>query len=448
MAVENKAADKVVVAPVGKVVDSRVVVTQLAVKTPVLRTMVVQDKQLVAMAAKAAVNNSFSATGIVGSCYPRRNYSMRNTLKLILVALFCGAEICVFANNPPSLLFAYFVPNDRKPIPGYVERMDRVMQEVQSFYRQSMISNGYGPLTFTMDHDATGKLKVYLVQGKDPMLTYGRKASGQIRDEVKASLLADGINPNSKVLVIFQVLLDRQGDKTVEIGPYVGTGNNRTGTAWFYDDDRLDPSQLASKAPGGYYMRPCSIGHFNSEYIGGIAHELGHAFGLPHVAGLNSNPKHSLMANGNHTYGDELRDEGAGTCLHPASALLLSHCRSFVGDLPEANVSPTVAFTALRGRYETNTLVLDGGIISKPPAFGIIAYNDDKAISGDYDATGWISRVDAGGHFQLRIGNIQPGDFQLRLQIVCVSGATRTFPMDYEVNDQGVPDTNRFTMSK
>lgn len=365
----------------------------------------------------------------------------------VFAATFLGALVCIRASNPPPLLFAYFVPSDRLPIPGYIERMDRVMQEVQNFYRQSMISNGYSPLTFTMDRDSAGQLKVYVVRGKNPMQTYGRKSSGQIRGEVKASLLAAGVNPDSQVLVIFQVLLDRQGDKTIEIGPYVGTGNNLTGTAWFYDDDRLDPRELGSKSPGGFYMWPCSIGHFNSEYIGGIAHELGHALGLPHVAGLKSNPKHSLMANGNHTYGAELRHEGAGTYLHPASAMLLSHCRAFVGDLPEARTRPNVVFTKLRGDWVTNTLVLDGALACKPPAFGIIAYNDNNAIPSDYDATGWISRVDANGNFQLQIGEIKPGDYQLRLQVVCQSGATRTFPIDYHVNDDGVPDLTQFTMS-
>jgi hypothetical protein len=52
------------------------------------------------------------------------------------------------------------------------------------------------------------------------------------------------------VLVIFQVLLERQGDKTIEIGSYVGAGDHYSGTAWFYDDEKLDPGLLGSKSPG------------------------------------------------------------------------------------------------------------------------------------------------------------------------------------------------------
>lgn len=319
-------------------------------------------------------------------------------------------------------MFAYFIPSDRQPIPDYAERIDVIMRRVQDFYRQSMISNGYGPLTFTLDHDASGKLKFFEVHGKNPELTYGNKSSGLVRDEVKAALKAQGINTDSRVLAIFQILRD---------GSYVGSGNNVSGTLWVKDDEKLDPRKF----------------DFAVSRCGGIAHELGHALGCPHVAGPKSNPQRSLMANGNYTFGDELIGKGPGTYLHPASAMLLAHCRSFVGDLPDAKARPNVLFTKLRGQYATNTLVLDGRLICTPPAFGIIAYNDNQAIPGNYDATGWISRVDAYGNFQLRIGEIKSGDYQLRLQVVCYSGATRTFPIDYHVNEDGLPDLNKLTMS-
>ena len=351
----------------------------------------------------------------------------------------------VVAKEAPPLLIAYFVPSDRVAIPGYVERIDRLMQEVQRFYREGMATNGYGPLTFSLDREEDGKLKIWKVQGKEPMLTYGRNSSGAVRNEVKAGLLAKGVNPDARVLVIFQVLLDRQGVKTTEIGSYVGAGDYYSGTAWFYDDEKLDPALLGSKGPGGYYAsREVSLGEFNSHYIGGIAHELGHAFGLPHVAGAAGERRHSLMGDGNHTYGQELRKEGAGSYLHPASALLLARCRALTGDLPGGRTQLKAAFNGLKAAYETNTLILDGVLASTPPAFAVIGYNDNKAIAGDYDATGWVAKVDAAGKFELRIGDIRPGSFELRLQVVGVNGATRTFPIAYTVDGNGIPDTSAF----
>lgn len=178
---------------------------------------------------------------------------------------------------------AYFVPGDREAIPGYVDRLERVMMEVQRFYRDGMASAGYGPKTFALDRDQQGSLKVHLVEGRQPMRDYGRNASGAVRREVHGALAKRGLDVNGETLVIFELLLEWRGEKAVEVGPYCGGGNHLSGTAWVYDDRLLDPRQLGSKEPGGYYHRPCSIGEFNSHYIGGVAHELGHAFGLPHA---------------------------------------------------------------------------------------------------------------------------------------------------------------------
>jgi hypothetical protein len=93
-----------------------------------------------------------------------------------LIAMM-GVAGGALAKDGPPLLIAYFVPGDRVAIPGYAERIDRVMGEVQRFYAQSMATNGYGPLTFSLDRDEAGKLKIWKVQGKEPMHSYGRNSS-------------------------------------------------------------------------------------------------------------------------------------------------------------------------------------------------------------------------------------------------------------------------------
>ena len=181
-------------------------------------------------------------------------------------------------------------------------------------------------MTFRLDRDKAGTLRVHLVRGKRPMLSYGRNASAAVRAEVKAAMAAAGVNVDRETVVIFELLLAWEGGKAMEIGPYCGRGTHLAGTAWVYDDKLLDPNKLPSKAPGGYYRRPVSIGRFNTHYIGGVAHEMGHGFGLPHVCERQADRKtdgRALMGGGNHTYGQEKRGEGPGTFLHPVSAMLL-----------------------------------------------------------------------------------------------------------------------------
>lgn len=83
-----------------------------------------------------------------------------NPAMLAIVLLFGAAA----ADGPPPIRIVCFVPDDRQPIDGYVERLDRVMTEVQRFYRKGMEVAGYGPRTFQLDRDQHGRLRVDLVR--------------------------------------------------------------------------------------------------------------------------------------------------------------------------------------------------------------------------------------------------------------------------------------------
>lgn len=358
---------------------------------------------------------------------------------MLATAMLLGV---IVANEPPPIRIAYFVPSDRQPIEGYVERLDRTMTEVQRFYREGMKAAGYGPKTFRLDRDQQGRLRVDLVHGKHPMHTYGRNASRAVRDEVKAALAPQGVDVDRQTLVIFQVLLDWEGNKATEVGPYVGGGNHLAGTAWVYDDRRLDARLLGSKTPGGYYGRPCSLGEFNSHYIGGVAHELGHAFGLPHDCQRQAERATrglSLMGGGNHTYGQERRGEGPGSFLSAASAMLLAYSRPFAGEQPDARGRPACRLKELDARFEDGKLVLIGAVSARPSAFGIAAFNDWAKIPADYDAVSWVCNTDDKGRFRLEIGEMRPGLSQLRLKVCHINGATSDFAFDYEVDSHGKP---------
>ncbi len=359
--------------------------------------------------------------------------------------LFLSPEVLTAASKPP-LLLVYFVPNDREVIPGYVERLDAVMTEVQRFYRDGMNAAGFGALTFDLERDAQHRLAVHEVKGKLPMSSYGRNASDLVRAEVERALAATGLDANQRTVVIFQVLLEWKDGVATEVGPYVGGGSHLAGTAWVYDDALLDPKKLSSLEPGGYYARPCSIGEFNSHYIGGVAHELGHAFGLPHVAGPRLNPKHSLMGDGNHTYGQERRGEGGGTYLHAASALLLARARPFAGST-DSSAASSCDLDTLKAKFADGQLVLDGTVEPASLALGIVAYNDAVRIPADYDAQAAVSMVGASGKFTVKLDELEPGDYELRLQVCQTNGASTTSAFRYRVDSRRVPDLGPFSSS-
>jgi hypothetical protein len=287
-------------------------------------------------------------------------------------------------------------------------------------------------MTFALPRGADGKLQVLLVRGKEPMEKYGRNASGPVREEVKAAFAKHGINLDRETAVIFQLLLKWDGDRATEIGPYCGGGGHRSGTAWVYDDKLLDPRELGSKKPGGYYHRPTSIGDFNSRYIGGVAHELGHGMGLPHdrQTAADRSKGTSLMGSGNHTYGNNVRGEGTGTFLSPASAMPLATVRIFAGDLPDADRHAPAKLENLETRLDGDRLTISGKVVGAP-AYGLIAYNDPKKPEGDYDAVGWTCKVEPDGRFQVAVGEVSPNEYQIRLRVCHPNGTSTRFAANY-----------------
>src|SRR5512143_1187118 len=62
----------------------------------------------------------------------------------------------------------YFTPANRDPLPTYRERLDRILTDVQDFYRRGMERNGFGPLTFPLERDAEDRLIVHMVRSQRP----------------------------------------------------------------------------------------------------------------------------------------------------------------------------------------------------------------------------------------------------------------------------------------
>lgn len=354
---------------------------------------------------------------------PRRSL----LLTLALTLSFVRADV------PPAVRVVYFLPTDAQPAPNYVARLGRVMAEVQRFYRVGLDRCGYGPLTFQTERDAAGQLRVHLVKGQRKLHEYGRNDAFKIAAEARDQLRAAGLDPSRETILYFAPLLEWRDGKAIELGPYCGLGNALSGACWQFDDERLDPARLSSREPGGYYGRPCTIGEFNSHYVGGVAHELGHAFGLPHDCEQAADKAlgHSLMGGGNHTYGRELRGEQPGAFLSAVSALPLAHHPLFVGSRAGAETPATARLAEIACDVTAQEVTLTGRLVDTPAAYGIAAYNDNEAVPADYDAVGWTCPVDADGRFKLRVGELRDGRYELRLRVCHVNGAASRFAVRY-----------------
>ena len=361
------------------------------------------------------------------------------------------------AREGKKLRVVYFRPKDRKPLKNHVERWDRIMSDIEQFYRDEMRHLGYGDLTLGLEREK-GKLKLHEVVGSsndDGSYTY--KSGGRINGEVAKALAAQGVNAKSETLLIV-CGLSRTEDKKVTIySPYYGMGaNHNRGICLVADSDWLtidglkpDKQKIKLQVKEHRGFEPFTLPRFNTTYIGGTIHELGHGLSLPHNHATKEESKRgtALMGAGNYTYRQEWRKEGKGSFLTNAHAIRLLVHPCFSGTTQQCDEAPELKLKDLKVSFREGKIHLRGMVQAKVPTLALIAYNDGEnggqkryQVNNDYDATTWTSVVNPANEFWIRVGDLKKnGNHQLRLISVHPNGATTTHRLHYTMKE-GVPD--------
>ncbi len=331
---------------------------------------------------------------------------------------------------------------------GHRTRLKGMLEHIRDFYAAEMERNGLGRATFALDLDAAGALVVHEAVGSGTYEDYTQSESGGvIRRDAWAVLRAAGLDPDRETVVLFTNLAtwDPVALTFSHRSPYQGTGGPRGGLAWQLDHPGLDVANLPRKEPmirDREYGR-ISLGKHNSIFIGGIAHELGHALGLPHCRESAEEARTlgtALMGSGNRTYGDPLRGEGKGSFLTPGSALRLASHPLFCGSAKGLDAPSSARFSGLSVTPGRAGFVLSGAVTGAPPVYAVIAYLDPEGGS-DYDARTAVAVPTPDGRFTLDCRELVPGKpSALRLVACLANGATDSTQYEYTVAKDGTPD--------
>jgi hypothetical protein len=372
---------------------------------------------------------------------------------------------------PKKLHIVYFTPSDREAAANYEQRLNAILEDIQSFYRDNMQRLGFGPKTFTLARDPQGKLIIHLVKGNEPESDFpgwrdrnggntGDPRGGEmVKSECQPDLQRMGISLDHETILIFCHLAtyDPKAGTFRHHSPYFGSWSQESGLCFAADWSRQDVANLTRNEPilhDGEYG-DMSLGKHTTIFLGGIAHELGHAFALPHC-GERWDEKAlgtSLMGIGNHTYREEKRGEGHGSFLTMASAMRLASRPLFNGsDKDEAKpgeltkcellLSTNVTRSDLAGRR--GTLRVEGDVMGEPPIYAVIAYFDSK-LDGGYQAPTATSVPDEQGRFAIEISDLaRCGNGDLRVEFCHANGAVSERHLGFSVNGGGSVDLSQW----
>ena len=329
-----------------------------------------------------------------------------------------------------------WTPADREPAPQYRERLTAILHDIRDFYSKEMTRIGFGPRTLKFVHATDGLIDIHLVKGTNPYSHYQTESGHEIRNECVPPLRAAGIDPEKETIVIFCNMSKWDPEKSTifQNSPYYAGGTHRNGTAWQVDSPILNLDSLTKHEPkvrDGQYGH-ISIGRYNSIFIGGVCHELGHALGLPHDCARPDEAAEfgtALMGSGNRSYGEDRRGEGKGTFLTLASAFRLASHPIFCGSVKGIDVKANAVPADLAIREEGKGFVFTGKVSADPPVYGVVAYADPEG-GGDYDATTATAVPDGAGKFEFHFpaDALKPGKKgELRVVFLQANGVASGF---------------------
>ena len=204
--------------------------------------------------------------------------------------------------RPRKVRLVYFVPKDRKPTAKYAEKIAVLMTFVNDLYVRDLRSKGYAGVGLDFEFQNARPL-VRVVPGKDSAQEYNgepdydvQRQWRRILPEVEAVLGKAGEN-------LYVIFVETYGDGPAKFewagGLALGARFSSNGgvgmfSAWVLRDEFCATTiegqmkYLADETPitgrtALHRMKPDSPRfEFIEDGFGAVAHELGHAFGLPH----------------------------------------------------------------------------------------------------------------------------------------------------------------------
>jgi hypothetical protein len=154
-------------------------------------------------------------------------------------------------------------------------------------------------------------------------------------------------------------------------------------------------------------------------------HELGHAFGLPHIGPLSSDKLgNSLMGPVIRAYRSRYPNEPRVYLTRASAAMLWKH-PLFSGTTKDREIVPTLELRnfLVKHNADAKSMTVTGKVDSNYRAHSVVIANESKANRSDYWRKCFVGRVAEDGSFKVEITELDHADGQLKIVACFNNGA-------------------------
>lgn len=339
----------------------------------------------------------------------------------------------------------YFHGSDQEPLAGWQERLPRTLADVSDYYREAF--NRFGLKSKGLPFEKVkGEIVLHVIQGDSLSKSYNIMHGSRIQLEI-ARKSNGQINFRTDHVLVISGLCDQRADGTYFFhAPYHGTGSTLNGVCMVADCEKLDTRLLRDTVQKMTFSemavekKTCSVAEFNSWYIGGIAHEMGHIFGLPHDFGGPDefDPQHTSMMGefGSRHFRDYLWKGEKSSEFSTASILqLMSHPlftgynvklkQSLISELKSIDVEAIDSSLSILCKHQSNT-----------QPYGVVALFRPFTQS-EYLNRSYTFLPDHPDSIRLTLKKPVPGQYILRLIFLFPNSLTRNVTRGIIIKEEG-----------
>jgi len=347
-------------------------------------------------------------------------------------------------NKPVKVV--YFYGNDQQPLPAYKERLNRVLNDVSDYYQAALSDYGIATKGIPFERKA-GNVVFHLVKGDHNAKAYTPDSGAIIQREIYEKTKGEIDLSTGFTLVVTSLCYQKDDGTYVFHSPYFGSGSERSGLCMAVDCELLDPTYLRDTVTRMVFSemavnrKECLVAEFNSWYIGGIAHEMGHLFGLPHDFGrpYEFNPTHlSLMGQyGSRHFNDYLWNGAPTSVFSAASVMQLMSHPLMTGMTDTEDVQKTFTLTNTTTHTSQEGLRLHTHFKTNFPPYALVALLRLPTASEYYNRS-YINTLTAPDSATIDFGQLSQGSYSIRLMYLFPNGSVTTQTKLMTVDYRGI----------